>query len=108
MNCNTIKLVLTAKRTTMNCYMTGLPVYGERAKSYNVALNDIITYSVNDKMIYSVVVGMTKSSIKVIDLDCEILDDCIRFHLKDDQNRTTKNTLVNSRKIFKVDNIRYS
>jgi|LauGreDrversion4_2_1035121.scaffolds.fasta_scaffold30747_4 hypothetical protein len=95
--------------TTTKCFavMNGLPVYNGRAKVSNVIVNDIITYRVKGKWIFSVVTGTTPSSIKVIDLSCEITDDSVRFYCKNVKNRTTDNAVVDSRRIFKVGNITY-
>lgn len=95
--------------TTTECFavMNGLPVYNGRAKVDNVIINDIITYKVKGVWIFSVVTGTTPSSIKVIDLDSEITADSVRFYCKNAKNPTTDNAVVDSRRIFKVDNITY-
>ena len=95
---------------TTKCFavMNGLPVYNGRAKVSNVIVNDIITYRVKGEWIFSVVTGTTPSSIKVIDLNCEITADSVRFYRKNDvKNPTTDGALTNTRRIFKVGNITY-
>ncbi len=95
---------------TAKCFaiMNGLPMYNQRAKVGNVIINDIITYRVKGKWIFSVVTGTTPSSIKVIDLNCEITADSVRFYRKNDvKNPTTDCARTDDRRIFKVGNITY-
>ena len=95
--------------TTTECFavMNGLPMYNQRAKVGNVIINDIITYRVGGKWIFSVVTGSTPSSINVNDLNCEITADSVRFYRKNMTNCTTNNKLTDDRRIFKVGNITY-
>ena len=95
--------------TTTECFavMNGLPMYNQRAKVGNVIINDIITYRVKGKWIFSVVTGTTPSSIKVIDLDSDITAYSVRFYYKNVKNCTTDNVLTDDRRIFKVGNITY-
>ena len=60
---------------TTECFavMNGLPMYNQRAKVGNVIINDIITYRVKGKWIFSVVTGTTPSKIDVIDLDLSLI-----------------------------------
>ena len=95
---------------TTKCFaiMDGLPMYNQRAKVGNVIINDIITYRVKGKWIFSVVTGTTPVTIKVSDLNCEITADSVRFYRKNDvKNPTTKCGLTDDRCIFKVGNITY-
>ena len=94
---------------TTKCFaiMSGLPMYNQRAKVGNVIINDIITYRVKGKWIFSVVTGTTPSSIKVNDLNCEITADSVRFYYKNVKNSTTDNVITDDRRIFKVSNITY-
>lgn len=85
--------------------MTGLPVYGERANIQNVNVNDVITYKVNGKWIFSVVIGTTPTSIKVFDLFCENTQQCINLYINYEVNYTTNCSLKPTRKIFKVQNV---
>ena len=95
--------------TTTKCFavMNGLPVYNGRAKVGNVIINDIITYRVKDKWIFSVVTGTTPATIKVSDLGSEITADSVRFYRKNMTNCTTNDKLTDDRRIFKVGNITY-
>ena len=96
--------------TTTECFavMNGLPVYNGRAKVGNVIINDIITYRVRGKWIFSVVTGTTPSAISADDLNSEITADSVRFYCKKNvKNRITKGKLTNTRCIFKVGNITY-
>ena len=85
--------------------MTGLPEYGERANIVNVNINDVITYKVDGKMIFSVVIGTTTTMIQVVDLFCENTIDGVNLYINRKQNSTTKCLLKPSRRIFKVKNI---
>jgi hypothetical protein len=88
--------------------MNGLPVKSyDRATSQNVNINDIITYKVFGKWIYSVVTGITPSSIKISDLICEITDTCIYMSINPEINPTTKGSVQNGREMYKVTNIIY-
>jgi len=96
--------------TTTKCFavMNGLPVYNGRAKVDNVIINDIITYRVGGKWIFSVVTGTTPSAISVDDLNSEITADSVRFYCKKNvKNPITKGKLTDDRSIFKVANITY-
>ena len=93
--------------TTANKFavMTGLPEYGERANIVNVNVNDVITYKIYGKMIFSVVIGTTPTTIQVVDLFCENTIDGVNLYINRKQNSTTKCLLKPSRRIFKVRNI---
>ena len=85
--------------------MTGLPQYGERANIVNVNVNDVITYKIDEKMIFSVVIGTTPTVIQVVDLFCENTIDGVNLYINREQNSTTKCKLKPSRRIFKVTNV---
>ena len=87
--------------------INGLPEYGERAKVNNSNINDIITYKVEKIWIYSVVIGITPTCIRVIDLDCEITENCVNLTKSLIKNITTDCLLKDSRRIFKINNITY-
>lgn len=92
----------------MNCFavMDGLHVYGLRAKINNVNINDVITYKVNGIWIFSVVIGTTPTMIKVHDLICENMENGINLYINYEQNSVTKCLLKESRRIFKIKNVR--
>ena len=46
--------------------ITGLPIYGERANILNVEVNDVVSYKVKGRWIFSVVIGTTPTMIKVV------------------------------------------
>jgi hypothetical protein len=85
--------------------MTGLPVYGERANILNVEINDVISYKVKGKWIFSVVTGTTPTMIKVFDLFCETTQHGVNLYINHELNSTTKCLLKPSRKIFKIKNV---
>ena len=85
--------------------MTGLPEYGERANIVNVNVNDVITYKIDGKMIFSVVIGTTPTAIQVVDLFCENTIDGVNLYINREQNSTTKCRLTPDRRIFKVTNV---
>ena len=78
--------------------------YDYRVNLDNVKLNDIITYKVQGYWIISLVIGTTKSMIKVVDLFCENTNSGFNLYINNEQNRTTKCLLNPKRKIFKVKN----
>ena len=85
--------------------MTGLPEYSERANIVNVKINDVITYEVDEKWIFSVVIGTTSTMIRVFDLFCENTIDGVNLYINREQNPITKGLLGPTRKIFKIKNI---
>jgi hypothetical protein len=85
--------------------MPGLPEHGERANIINVNLDDVLTYIVQEKWVYSVVIGTTDAAIKVVDLFCENTIDGVNLYINRKKNSTTKCLLKPSRRIFKVRNI---
>jgi hypothetical protein len=96
--------------TSINSFaiINGLPIKSsERAYSHNININDIITYKVFGKWIYSVVTGIVPSSMSVSDLICEITENCIYMSINPDKNPTTKGYVQNGREMYKVTNITY-
>ncbi len=85
--------------------MTGLPEYGERANTFNVNIDDVITYRVKGYWVFSIVIGTTPTMIQVIDLFCENTIDGVNLYINRKQNSTTKCLLHPARRIFKVTNI---
>jgi hypothetical protein len=101
-------MTTTSTPTNWFAIMNGLPVKSiERANSQNVNINDIITYKVFGKWIYSVVTGIAPSSMSVSDIICEITEDCIYLSINPDKNPTTKGCVQNGREMYKVTNITY-
>ena len=94
--------------TNVFAVINGMPDYGERANVNNVSINDIITCKVNGLQIFCKVDGTTLRTIKVTDLRCEINNNKIDLYPINIQNRTTAGALKDTRRIFKVTNIKYS
>ena len=93
----------------MRCFaeMDGLPIYGDRAKIHNVIVDDIITYRVKGRWVFSVVTGTTPTMIKVTDLNCENTQHSVKLYIKPEKSSTTFGLLNDTRRIFKVQNITY-
>lgn len=90
-----------------NCFatMNGLPIYGERVNIDNVNINDVITYKINGRYVFSYVIGRTPTMIKVCDLVCENVADGVNLYTLNQKNHITKCLLKPTRKIHKVVNI---
>jgi hypothetical protein len=85
--------------------ITGLPIYGERANILNVEVNDVVSYKVKGRWIFSVVIGTTPTMIKVFDLFCENTQHGVNLYINYELNSTTKCLLKPTRRIFKVVNV---
>lgn len=91
--------------STRFAWMNRLPEYGERVILSNVRINDVITYKVKDRWVFSLVSGTTPTMIKVVDLICENTNVGISLYINHEQNTTTKGLLKPTRKIFKIRNV---
>jgi hypothetical protein len=94
----------SANDTNRFAVITGLPVYGQHANIQNVNVNDVITYKVKGRWIFSVVIGTTPTMIKVFDLFSENTLNGINLYINYKLNSTTKCLLKPTRKIFKIQN----
>jgi hypothetical protein len=74
-------------------------------KTNELKINDIITYQVKKRPIYSKIIDITPTMFKVINFDIDIIGKHIYFFENNNINHVTKNYLSTTRKIFKIQNI---
>lgn len=86
-------------------FINELPIYNERVTYENVNNDDIITFKLNNKRCFSIVIGKTPTSIKVKNLYIFVESDKIIFEISDIIDEITKNRLSFSREIYKLANI---
>jgi hypothetical protein len=93
--------------TSINCFglINGLPEYGDRVDISNTNIGDVITYKLNGSRIFSVILGITQTNVKFVDLICENTTDGIILYISNEKNIATKCLSSPLRRLFKVKNV---
>lgn len=93
--------------TSINYFglINGLPEYSSPVSMDNTNIGDVITYKIKCNRIFSVILGITQTMIKFVNLICENTTDGVILYINNDQNIIIKCLSSPTRRLFKVKNI---
>ena len=86
------------------CKTEGLP---KTVKVEQIMINDIVSYKVKDRPIFSRVIDITPTMLKVKNFETDITEKGVYFLETDNIDPVTKNYVSKTRKVLKLCNLIY-